>query len=98
MTDAPPEQAWFAKADEDLEMGHAPALRRPAIHVGRAEEPRHLRARGDRDHAGYVLDTFPIIPGNDQAQFDDRYRTRDISIGIYPNALTAGDIDTVVDV
>ena len=26
MTDAPPEQAWFAKADEDLNQDYCPAL------------------------------------------------------------------------
>ena len=91
MTDAPPEQAWFAKADEDLEMGHD--LRyggRPFMWDD--EEPRHLRARLDRDHAGYVLDNFAIVRRKDEAQFDGRYRTNELILA-YMNALAAGDAD-----
>ena len=70
------------------------------------EERRHLRARLDalyfhlyglgRDDAGYVLNTFPIVRREDEAQFA-RYRTRDLILA-YLNALAAGDTETVVAV
>ena len=70
------------------------------------EERRHLRARLDalyfhlyglsREDAGYVLDTFPIVQRQDEAQFSS-YRTRDLILA-YMNALAAGDMDTVVSV
>ena len=70
------------------------------------EERRHLRARLDalyfhlygldRDDAGYVLGTFPIVRRQDEAQFG-RYRTRELILA-YMNALSAGDVDTVVAV
>ena len=68
MTDAPPEQARFAKADEDLEMA---------------------------SDLGYVLDTFPIIRREDEAQFDGRYRPRDL-VPTYMTALGSGDTETGV--
>ena len=62
------------------------------------EERRHLRARLDalyfhlyglsREDAGYVLDTFPIVRRQDDAQFGS-YRTRDLILA-YMNALAAG--------
>ena len=68
------------------------------------EERRHLRARLDalyfhlyglsREDAGYVLGTFPIVQKHDQSQFG-RYRTRDLILA-YMNALSAGDVETVV--
>ena len=58
---------------------------------------RHLRARLDRADAGYILDTFPIVRREDEAQFDGRYRTRDLILA-YMNALAAGDTKTVVAV
>ena len=68
------------------------------------EERRHLRARLDalyfhlyglsREDAGYVLDTFPIVRRQDEADFGS-YRTRDLILA-YMNALAAGDADTVV--
>ena len=70
------------------------------------EERRHLRARLDalyfhlyglsREDAGYVLDTFPIVRRQDEAEFGS-YRTRDLILA-YMNALAAGDMDTVVSV
>ena len=70
------------------------------------EERRHLRARLDslyfhlyglsREDAGYVLDTFPIVRRQDEAQFGS-YRTRDLILA-YMNALAAGDTDTAVSV
>ena len=70
------------------------------------EERRHLRARLDalyfhlygldREDAGYVLSTFPIVRRQDEAQFG-RYRTRDLILP-YMNALSAGDTETVVAV
>ena len=70
------------------------------------EERRHLRARLDalyfhlyglsREDAGYVLDTFPIVRRQDEAQFGS-YRTRDLILA-YMNALAAGDMDIVVSV
>ena len=70
------------------------------------EERRHLRARLDalyfhlyglsREDTGYVLDTFPIVRRQDEAQFGS-YRTRDLILA-YMNALAAGDMDTVVSV
>ncbi|MCY3748922.1 MAG: restriction endonuclease [Chloroflexi bacterium] len=71
------------------------------------EERRHLRARLDacyfhlygltRDDASYILATFPIIQRQDEAEFDGRYRTRDLILA-YMNALAAGDSDAVVNV
>ena len=71
------------------------------------EERRHLRARLDalyfhlygldRADAAYVLDTFPIVRREDQAQFDGRYRTKDLILA-YMNALAAGDTETVMSV
>ena len=68
------------------------------------EERRHLRARLDalyfhlyglsREDAEYVLDTFPIVRRQDEAEFG-RYRTRDLVLA-YMNALAAGDTETVV--
>ena len=68
------------------------------------EERRHLRARLDalyfhlygldRDDAGYVLGTFPIVRRDDEKQFD-RYRTRDLILA-YMDALAAGDTDSDV--
>ena len=68
------------------------------------EERRHLRARLDalyfhlyglsRDDAGYVMDTFPIVRRQDEAEFG-RYRTRDLVLA-YMNAVAAGDTETVV--
>ena len=68
------------------------------------EERRHLRARLDalyfhlygltREDAGYVLDTFPIVRKEDEAEFG-RYRTKDLVLA-YMNALAAGDTETIV--
>ena len=70
------------------------------------EQRRHLRARLDalyfhlygltRQDASYVLDTFPIVRREDEAEFG-RYRTRDLILA-YMNALAAGDATTVVAV
>ncbi len=70
------------------------------------EERRHLRARLDalyfhlyglsRDDAGYVLDTFPIVRGEDEKAFG-HYRTRDMILA-YMSALGAGDTETRVAV
>ena len=70
------------------------------------EERRHLRARLDalyfhlygldREDAAYVLDTFPIVQRQDEAQFGS-YRTRDLILA-YMSALDAGDTETVVSV
>ena len=70
------------------------------------EERRHLRARLDalyfhlygldREDAGYVLGTFPIVRRQDEAEFG-RYRTRDLILA-YMNALSSGDAETVVAV
>ena len=69
------------------------------------EQRRHLRARLDalyfhlygltRDDASYILSTFPIIQRQDQAQFNGRYRTKDLILA-YMNALAAGDTSTLV--
>ena len=66
------------------------------------EERRHLRARLDalyfhlygldRADAGYILSTFPIVRSHDEAQFDGRYRTKELILA-YMNALAAGDTD-----
>ena len=65
------------------------------------EDRRHLRARLDalyfhlyglcKDDAAYILSTFPIIQGQDQAAFN-RYRTKALILA-YMNALAAGDTD-----
>ena len=70
------------------------------------EKRRHLRARLDalyfhlyglsREDADYVLETFPIVRRQDEAQFGS-YRTRDLILA-YMNALAAGDTETVVSV
>ena len=69
-----------------------------------AEQRRHLRARLDalyfhlyglsREDAAYVLDTFPIVRRQDEAEFG-RYRTRDLILA-YMNSLAAGDTEIVV--
>ena len=69
-----------------------------------AEDRRHRLARLDalffrlygldRDDAGYILDTFPIVREQDEAAFG-RYRTKELVLA-YMNALAAGDIDTRV--
>ena len=68
------------------------------------EDRRHLRARLDacyfhlyglsRDDAAYILDTFPIIQRQDEAEFS-HYRTKSLILA-YMNALTAGDTETTV--
>ena len=73
--------------------------------VWNEEERRHLRSRLDalyfhlyginRDDAGYILSTFPIVKREDKAKFG-RYRTRDLILA-YMNALAAEDTETVVD-
>ena len=70
------------------------------------EERRHLRARLDalyfhlyglsREDAGYVIETFPIVRRQDESAFGS-YRTRDMVLA-YMNALSAGDVETVVAV
>ena len=70
------------------------------------EKRRHLRARLDalyfhlygleREDAAYVLDTFPIVRRQDEAEFGT-YRTRDLILA-YMNALGAGDVETDVSV
>ena len=70
------------------------------------EERRHLRARLDalyfhlyglnREDAGYVMETFPIVRRQDESAFGS-YRTRDMVLA-YMNALSAGDVETVVAV
>ena len=70
------------------------------------EKRRHLRARLDalyfhlygldREDAGYVLDTFPIVRREDTQEFG-RYRTREMVLA-YMNALAAGDTETDVAV
>ncbi len=69
-----------------------------------AEDRRHRIAKLDalyfnlyglsRDEAAYVLDTFPIVREQDEAQFN-RYRTKELVLG-YMNALAAGDTETIV--
>ena len=71
------------------------------------EDRRHLRARLDalyfhlygldRTDAAYVLDTFPIVRSQDEAQFDGRYRTKELILA-YMNALAAEDTETLVAV
>ena len=70
------------------------------------EERRHLRARLDalyfhlygisREDADYILNTFPIVRRQDEAEFG-AYRTRDLILA-YMNALAAGDTKTMVAV
>ena len=70
------------------------------------DERRHLRARLDalyfhlygldRNDAGYVLDTFPIVRREDEKAFG-HYRTKALILA-YMNALAAGDTQTVVAV
>ena len=70
------------------------------------EERRHLRARLDalyfhlyglsREDAEYVMDTFPIVKRQDEAEFG-KYRTRDMVLA-YMNALSAGDVRAKVAV
>ena len=70
------------------------------------QDRRHRRARLDalffhlygieRDDAAYILDTFPIVRREDEAEFG-RYLTKDLVLA-YMNAVAAGDFDTVVGV
>ena len=95
MTAAPPEQAWLA---HDLTYAGPPF-------TSDKEEHRHLRVSLDalnfhlygldRNDAGDVLDTFPIVRREDEAQFDGHYRTRDLILA-YMSALAAGDADTLI--
>jgi hypothetical protein len=48
----------------------------------------------NRDEAGYIMDTFPIVKADDEKQFG-RYHTKELILG-YMNALAAGDIDSVL--
>ena len=69
--------------------------------VWNTEDRRHLRARLDalyfhlygllREDVAYVMDTFPIVRDDDEAEFG-RYRTREMVLA-YMNALEAGDVD-----
>ena len=71
------------------------------------EERRHLRARLDalyfhlyglsREDAGYVMETFPIVRRQDEAEFEGKYRTREMVLA-YMNALAVGDVGTKVAV
>ncbi len=71
------------------------------------EQRRHLRARLDalyfhlygltRDDASYILSTFPIVKRQDEAEFDGRYRTKDLILA-YMSALAAGDTESQVAV
>ena len=71
-----------------------------------AAERRHLRARLDalyfhlyglsKEDAGYVMETFPIVRRQDEAEFG-KYRTRDMVL-VYMNALSAGDVRAKVTV
>ncbi len=49
----------------------------------------------DRDTAGYVLDTFPILKRQEEALHDGRYRTRDLVLR-HMAALEAGNPDAKV--
>ena len=70
------------------------------------EERRHLRARLDalyfhlyglsREDTGYVMETFPIVRRQDEAEFGC-YRTREMVLA-YMNALAAGDVGVRVAV
>jgi hypothetical protein len=65
---------------------------------------RHSKAKLDalffnlyginRDDASYILDTFPIVKREDEAQFG-RYLTHDLILA-YMNALKAGDLDVKI--
>ena len=68
------------------------------------EDRRHLQARLDalyfhlyglsQDDADYILSTFPIVQGQDEAEFG-HFRTRDLILN-YMNALAAGDTESQV--
>lgn len=70
------------------------------------EERRHSKAKLDalffnlyainRDDASYILDTFPIVKRQDEAEFGS-YRTHDLILA-YMNALKAGDTETIVKI
>ena len=74
--------------------------------VWNQEKRRHLRARLDalyfhlyglsREDASYMLDTFPIVRREDEAQFGS-YRSKKMILA-YMNALAAGDTQTLVAV
>ncbi len=51
----------------------------------------------DRDTAGYILNTFPILKRQEERLYDDRYRTRDLVLR-YMAAMEAGNPDANVDV
>ena len=50
----------------------------------------------NREDAGYVMETFPIVRRQDESAFGS-YRTRDMVLA-YMNALSAGDVETEVAV
>ena len=72
--------------------------------IWNGEERRHLRARLDalyfhlygisNEEAEYILETFPIVKREDEAEFGT-YRTKELILS-YMNALAAGDTVTVV--
>ena len=49
----------------------------------------------DRDAAGYVLDTFPILKRQEEGRYDGRYRTRDLVLR-FMAAMEAGNPDARV--
>jgi len=49
----------------------------------------------DRDTAGYILDTFPILKRQDEERYDGQYRTRDLVLR-YMAAMEAGNPDAQV--
>ncbi len=73
--------------------------------VWEAEDRLHRRARLnavfmllyglDRDTAGYILNTFPILKRQEEAGTNGRYRTRDLVLR-YMAAMEAGNPDAVV--
>jgi hypothetical protein len=69
------------------------------------DDRRHRRARLDalffrlyginEDDAAYILDTFPIVREQDEAEFG-RYRTKDLVLG-YMRAIAAGDLESRIE-
>jgi hypothetical protein len=49
----------------------------------------------DRDEAGYVLSTFPIVKREEEQRYNGRFRSRDLILG-YMAALAAGAPDANV--
>ena len=97
MTDARPEQAWFAKADEDLEMAsHSLRTTKNPLTSALASTrctPTSTASITTTPARSWTAD--PIVRREDQTRFAGGYRIRDLILA-YMSALAAGDNNAVI--